>query len=117
VAAGPIQLDDETKNALILFNARLAAQEAAERDKRRVDKAAQARDAAAAKIRALESDPKAGAEAKAEAEAAYKAALDAWNRAQSGEPPAGDEAATEADDQDGDEAEELAAEEAVDNEG
>lgn len=89
--SGPIQLDDETRNALILFNARLAAQEAAERDKRRVDKAAKAKDDAAANVRSLEANPKATADEKAAAQTAYLAALDAWNRAKSGEAPAADE--------------------------
>jgi hypothetical protein len=34
---GPVQLDDDTRNALILFNARLVAQEELEREKRRVE--------------------------------------------------------------------------------
>ena len=87
---GPVQLDDETRNALILFNARLVAQEESEREKRRVEKAAKAKDDAAAKVRELENNPKATAEQKAEAQAAYLASLDALNRAKSGEPIAED---------------------------
>jgi hypothetical protein len=93
---GPVQLDDETRNALILFNARLVAQDELEREKRRVDKAAKAKDEAAAKVRQLESDPKATAEQKSEAQAGYLASLDALNRAKSGEPAAGDAAAAAA---------------------
>ena len=85
---GPVQLDDDTRNALILFNARLVAQEELEREKRRVDKASKAKDEAAATVRRLESDPKATAEQKSEAQAAYLASLDALNRAKAGEPPA-----------------------------
>ena len=92
---GPIQLDDETRNALILFNARLVAQDELEREKRRVDKAAKAKDEAAAKVRQLENDPSATAEQRSAAQAGYLAALDALNRAKSGEAPA--EAADETD--------------------
>ena len=99
---GPVQLDDETRNALILFNARLVAQDELDREKRRVDKAAKAKDEAAAKVRQLESNPKATAEEKSEAQAAYLASLDALNRAKAGEPAAGPEAAdTETDENDG----------------
>src|SRR4029453_18127284 len=83
---GPVQLDDETRNALILFNARLVAQDELEREKRRGDKAAKAKDEAAAKVRELENNPKATAEQKSEAQAAYLASLDALNRAKAGEP-------------------------------
>jgi hypothetical protein len=99
---GPVQLDDETRNALILFNARLVAQEESEREKRRVEKAAKAKDDAAAKVRELENNPKATAEQKAEAQAAYLASLDALNRAKAGEPIARD---TSASDDDGETAE------------
>jgi len=85
---GPVQLDDETRNALILFNARLVAQDELEREKRRVEKAAKAKDEAAAKVRELENNPKATAEQKSEAQAAYLASLDALNRAKAGEPAA-----------------------------
>jgi hypothetical protein len=87
---GPVQLDDDTRNALILFNARLVAQDELEREKRRVDKAAKAKDEAAAKVRQLENDPKATTEQKSEAQAAYLASLDALNRAKAGEPIAED---------------------------
>jgi hypothetical protein len=99
---GPVQLDDETRNALILFNARLVAQEESEREKRRVEKAAKAKDDAAAKVRELENNPKATAEQKAEAQAAYLASLDTLNRAKAGEPIAED---TSAPDDDGETAE------------
>ncbi|MEO8692870.1 MAG: hypothetical protein ABI658_05095 [Acidimicrobiales bacterium] len=94
---GPVQLDDETRNALILFNARLVAQDELEREKRRVDKAAKAKDDAAAKVRELEANPKATAPQKSEAQAAYLASLDALNRAKAGEPAAADTPAADDD--------------------
>lgn len=114
---GPIELDVETRNALILFNARIEAQEAVERDKRRVDKAARAKDDAAARVRQLDDDSKATAEAKAEAQAAYMAALDAWNRAKAGEPdpPRGGRAAVASDGADAEDASDEVA--AVDDAG
>ena len=87
---GPVQLDDETRNALILFNARLVAQEESEREKRRVEKASKAKDDAAAKVRDLENTPTATTEQKSEAPAADLASLDALNRAKAGEPIAED---------------------------
>ena len=96
---GPVQLDDDTRNALILFNARLVAQEELEREKRRVDKASKAKDEAAATVRRLEGDPKATAEQKSEAQAAYLASLDALNRAKSGEPAPNDTPDAAADDE------------------
>ena len=93
---GPIQLDDETRNALILFNARLVAQDELEREKRRVDKAAKAKDEAAAKVRQLENDPSATAEQRSAAQAGYLTALDALNRAKSGEPAPAEAATDEA---------------------
>ena len=94
---GPVQLDDDTRNALILFNARLVAQDELEREKRRVDKAAKAKDEAAAKVRQLENDPSATSDQKSEAQAAYLASLDALNRAKAGEPITAD--TPEADDE------------------
>ena len=100
---GPVQLDDDTRNALILFNARLVAQDELEREKRRVDKAAKAKDEAAAKVRQLENDPSATSDLKSEAQAAYLASLDALNRAKAGEPIVADtpEADDESDEPDG----------------
>ena len=82
---GPIVVDAATNDALLLFNARLAAQAENEKAERRVQKAARAKDDAAAKVRALESDTKASAEARAEAVAAVRGALEAWERATRGE--------------------------------
>ncbi len=73
---------------MILFNARLTAQEEQEREKRRLDKATKTKDDAAAKVRQLDSDPKATADQRAAAQSAYMSALDAWNRVKAGEPDA-----------------------------
>lgn len=83
---GTIDVDDETAKALALFNQRLAAQAEAERAQKRIDRAARAKDAAAARVRALENDPKATLEQRNEAATAYRAALEAWERAKKGEP-------------------------------
>ena len=91
---GPITVDEATANALALFNARLAAQAENERAERRVQKAAKAKDDAAARVRALEADTKATAEQRAEAAAAYRAAVEAWERAKAGEPEPAAPAAT-----------------------
>jgi hypothetical protein len=111
---GPVQLDDDTRNALILFNARLVAQDELEREKRRVDKAAKAKDEAAAKVRQLENDPSATSDLKSEAQAAYLASLDALNRAKAGEPAAADTADTDAADDESDEPDETGGDVAAD---
>jgi hypothetical protein len=84
---GAIGVDKETADALALFNARLAAQAENERAQRRIDKATREKDQAAAQVRTLENDPKASAEQRAAATEAYKAALDALERAKRGEHP------------------------------
>ena len=71
-----IQVDDETRAALLLFNERVEATAAAERGKKRIAKAERAKDQAAATVRKVNNDPDATAEQKAEAEAAYKEASD-----------------------------------------
>ena len=71
-----IQVDDETRAALLLFNERVEANAAAERAKKRIGKAERAKDEAAARVRKLNEDPDATAEQKTEAEAAYKEASD-----------------------------------------
>lgn len=83
--SGPITVDDETANALALFNARLAALADQDKAERRVQKAVKAKDDAAARVRALESDTKATADQRAEAAAAYRAAVEAVERARTGE--------------------------------
>ena len=71
-----IQVDDETRAALLLFNERVEASAAEERAAKRVAKAERAKDEAAAVVRKLADNPNASAEDKAEAEVAYKAAVD-----------------------------------------
>ena len=83
---GPITVDTATSDALVLFNARLAAQAENERAERRLHKAAKTKDEAAARVRSVENDPKATAAQRADATAAYLASVDAWERAKSGEP-------------------------------
>lgn len=94
---GPITVDEETANALALFNARLVALAEQDKTERRVQKAAKTKDDAAARVRSLEADTKATAEQRAEAATAYRAAVDAWDRARTGapEPAAAEEAATD----------------------
>jgi len=70
-----IQVDDETRAALLLFNERVEAKAANERGTKRVAKAERAKDEAAAVVRKLAENPDASAEAKAEAETAYKTAV------------------------------------------
>jgi hypothetical protein len=74
-----IQVNDETRAALLLFNERVEATAAQERGAKRVAKAERVKDEAAAVVRKLSENPDASAEAKSEAEAAYKTALDSHN--------------------------------------
>ena len=83
---GAINVDDETAAALALFNARLVKQAEGERAAKRVERAARAKDAAAAKVRELETDTKATAEQRAEAATEYRQAVDALDRAKKGDP-------------------------------
>ena len=83
---GPLTVDTATSDALVLFNARLAAQAENERAERRLQKAAKTKDDAAARVRSVENDLKATAAQRADAAAAYLASVDAWERAKSGEP-------------------------------
>ena len=83
---GPLTVDTATSDALVLFNARLAAQAENERAERRLQKAAKTKDDAAARVRSVENDLKATAAERADATAAYLASVDAWERAKSGEP-------------------------------
>ncbi|MGI9607132.1 MAG: hypothetical protein ACR2P0_13425 [Acidimicrobiales bacterium] len=71
-----IPVDDETRAALLLFNERVEASASKERAAKRLAKAERAKDEAAARVRSLENDSSATAEAKAEAQELYKAALD-----------------------------------------
>jgi phosphate starvation-inducible protein PhoH len=91
-------VDEATSDALRLFNARLGAQAENEKAERRVQKAAKAKDDAAGRVRNLENDTKATAEQRAEAAAAYRAAVDAWERARNGEADPAPSAAPAVDD-------------------
>lgn len=71
-----IQVDDETRAALLLFNERVEATAAAERGKKKIAKAERAKDEAAKEVRRVNDNPDATAEQKAEAEAKYKEASD-----------------------------------------
>jgi len=75
-----IPVDDETRAALLLFNQRLEESAAEERATKRVAKAERAKDEAATRVRNLGNDSSATAEQKAEAEAAYKDAVDEFQR-------------------------------------
>ena len=101
---GPLVVDEATNDALRLFNARLGAQAENEKAERRVQKAAKAKDDAAGRVRNLENDTKATAEQRAEAAAAYRAAIDAWERARNGEADPAPSAAPAADDATADDA-------------
>ena len=101
---GPLVVDEATNDALRLFNARLGAQAENEKAERRVQKAAKAKDDAASRVRNLENDTKATAEQRAEAAAAYRAAIDAWERARNGEADPAPSAAPAADDATADDA-------------
>ena len=73
-----IQVDDETRAALLLFNERVEQSAAAERGKKKIAKAERIKDEAAKEVRRVTNDPDATAERKAEAEAKYKEASDAF---------------------------------------
>ncbi|MFT7473988.1 MAG: hypothetical protein ACI81L_000904 [Verrucomicrobiales bacterium] len=68
-----IQVDDETRAALLLFNERVEANAAAERGAKRLAKAERAKDEAVAAVR---KNANASAEDQAAAEATYKAAVE-----------------------------------------
>ena len=84
-----IQVDDETRAALLLFNERVEAAAAKERGAKRLAKAERAKDEAAATVRKLGDNADASAEEKAAAEAAYKEAVASYNMIKD-DPLAGD---------------------------
>lgn len=96
-------LDDETNAALTLFNEYVAADRERNRREKQIKKAERAKDDAAARVKKLTQSG--SAEEKAEAEAAYREASEAWRRIRDGEEPAAteseapaaDEATTETD--------------------
>ena len=75
-----VKIDDDTQKALLLFNRRSEAAEAAKAAERRLTKAVKAKDEAAAALKEAQ-----GAEAVAAAEAEWRTALDTWQRLRDGE--------------------------------
>ena len=71
-------LDDETSAALTLFNEYVDADRERTRREKRIKKAERAKDEAAARVKKLSSGG--SAEERAEAEAAYREASEAWKR-------------------------------------
>jgi len=96
-----IQVDNETRAALLLFNERIDEARAEERAAKRVAKAERQKDEAAGRVRKLGNDSSATAEQKAEAESAYKAAVEEFNRisenpdAETEKPPPSEDSAVE----------------------
>lgn len=89
-------LDDETAAALTLFNTYLVADREQRAHERAVRKAERAKDEAAAAVRGL-SDAKASAAESAEAETAYREAVETLRRLRGGDRPAVKDAAEGAD--------------------
>ena len=79
-----VKIDDDTQKALLLFNRRTEAAEAAKAAERNLAKAVKAKDEAAAALKRAQ-DSGGGAESVAEAEAEWRTAVDAWQRARDGE--------------------------------
>ena len=91
-----MNIDDDTQKALLLFNRRAEAAEAAKAAERRLAKAVKAKDEAADALKRAQ-DSGGGAEEVAVAEAVWRTAVDAWQRLRDGEEiadeaPAEDEA-------------------------
>ena len=78
-------LDDETTAALTLFNEYVVADRERTQREKRIKKAERAKDEAAAAVKKL--GEKGGAEAKAEAEKAYREAADTWKALRDGKEP------------------------------
>ncbi|MBH99591.1 MAG: hypothetical protein CL467_03215, partial [Acidimicrobiaceae bacterium] len=79
-----MKIDDDTQKALLLFNRRAEAAEAAKAAERRLAKASKAKDEAAKALKRAQ-DSGGGAEVVAEAETAWRAAVDSWQRLRDGE--------------------------------
>jgi hypothetical protein len=88
-----VDMDDETRISLLLFNQHLDLEVNKEQETRKLKKAERAKDEAAAAVRKLKDGG--DAEAVAGAEAAYRQALEQLQRLQRGEeldePPTGEE--------------------------
>ena len=81
-----VKIDDDTQKALLLFNRRTEAAEAVKAAERNLAKAVKVKDEAAAALKRAQ-DSGGGAESVAEAEAEWRTAVDAWQRARDGEEP------------------------------
>ena len=92
-----MKIDDDTQKALLLFNRRAEAAEAAKAAERRLAKATKAKDEAAEALKRAQ-DSGGGAEVVAEAEAAWRAAVDSWQRLRDGEDTPEDQTAPDDED-------------------
>ena len=79
-----MKVDDDTQKALLLFNRRAEAAEAAKATERRLAKATKAKDEAAEALKRAQ-DSGGGAQAVSEAEATWREAVDTWQRLRDGE--------------------------------
>ncbi len=79
--------DEETRAALVQFNEGMARMEEERRRSRAVARAERGRREAAEAVKRLAGDPRASAEDRTAADAAYREAVEAWNRATRGEDP------------------------------
>jgi len=79
-----MKVDDDTQKALLLFNRRAEAAEAAKAAERRLAKATKAKDEAAEALKRAQ-DGGGGAEAVSEAEVTWREAVDTWQRLRDGE--------------------------------
>ena len=76
-----VKIDDDTQKALLLFNRRNEAVEAAKTAERNLVKAAKVKDETAAALKQVQGS---GAEAVAAAEAEWRSAVDIWPRLRDG---------------------------------
>ncbi|MDP6288067.1 MAG: hypothetical protein QF548_09380, partial [Acidimicrobiales bacterium] len=79
-----MKVDDDTQKALLLFNRRAEAAEAAKTAERRLAKAVKAKDEAAEAFKRAQNG-RDGAEAVSEAESTWREAVDLWQRLRDGE--------------------------------
>ena len=77
-----VKIDDDTQKALLLFNRRSEAADAAKTAERNLEKATKAKDEAAAARKQVQGG---GAEAVSAAEAEWRSAVDTWQRLRDGE--------------------------------
>jgi hypothetical protein len=77
-----VKIDDDTQKALLLFNRRSEAADAAKTAERNLEKATKAKDEAAAALKQVQGG---GAEAVSTAEAEWRSAVDTWQRLRDGE--------------------------------